>query len=302
MVVKTSQEYVEIAGIRIDSTHKKKVLRSVRERIGRSEKFYIVTPNPEIVMLAQKDNLLLKAINSAALSLPDGIGLAQAKKFFDLPNPKDPIRRLLTLFVQGLGVGLLTILDSKSITKDFKIIKGREMFMELMKLANKKGWRVFLLGGEKKEAIETAKVLSASLKKVIIETHQGPMLRADARPISDKDKNKEKRVIAAINKFKPHLLFVAFKFPRQEKWVYKHMDKLNVGGAMVVGGTYNYISGHSKPPPAWMENHGLEWVWRLLTQPVRTRRILTAFPAFPLRVFWDKLTNDALKDEKVLRK
>jgi N-acetylglucosaminyldiphosphoundecaprenol N-acetyl-beta-D-mannosaminyltransferase len=59
---------------------------------------------------------------------------------------------------------------------------------------------------------------------------------------------------------------------------------------MAVGGTFRYIAGMSKLPPKWMENFGLEWVWRLITEPKRFSRIFNAFPIFPLRIFWFKIT------------
>ncbi|MEK7550393.1 MAG: WecB/TagA/CpsF family glycosyltransferase, partial [Patescibacteria group bacterium] len=72
-------------------------------------------------------------------------------------------------------------------------------------------------------------------------------------------------------------------------WIYKNLSKLNIGGAMAVGGTFRYLSGFSKLPPKWMEKLGLEWVWRFLTEPKRIFRIFNAFPLFPIRVWIHKL-------------
>jgi N-acetylglucosaminyldiphosphoundecaprenol N-acetyl-beta-D-mannosaminyltransferase len=83
---------------------------------------------------------------------------------------------------------------------------------------------------------------------------------------------------------------VAFNNPKQEIWIYKNLKSLTVGGAMAVGGTFRYIAGLSKLPSAWMEKAGLEWLYRLITEPYRLRRVLNAFPVFPLRVFLYKVT------------
>lgn len=282
------REYRSILGVKVDSTSTASVLRFVRSSILGTKKFYIVTPNPEIVMQAQKDPDLKKVLNAADVSLPDGIGLAQAKKFLSLPNPKGVVIRLLTLFIQGLAVGFLTVVDSKKLTDGFEIINGRKLFLELIKLANGKKWRVYLLGGERDEALASKKELEKTYKAVVIKTKAGPMLNEEGEPISKKDKKVQDNVIEEINNYNPHLLFVAFKFPRQEKWVYRWYKELNIGGAMVVGGTFNYISGKSKLPPKWFEDRGLEWLWRLINEPQRGKRIFTAFPTFPLRVFWTK--------------
>jgi len=298
--VEIDREHRNILGVKVDSTSTTSVLRFVRSSILGRRKFYIVTPNPEIVMQAQKDLDLKEILNSADVSLPDGIGLAQAQKFLSLPsgpkastgpwpNPKGNILRFLALFVQGLGVGFLTIVDNQKITEGLKIISGRKMFLELIKLANGKKWRVFLLGGEGGESAGTKSELEKSYKAVVIKAQAGPILNVEGEPISKRDEKTEKNVIGQINNFNPHLLFVAFKFPRQEKWVYRRYRELNIGGAMVVGGTFNYISGKAKLPPKWFEDRGLEWFWRLMNEPQRGKRILTAFPTFPLKVFWEKL-------------
>jgi N-acetylglucosaminyldiphosphoundecaprenol N-acetyl-beta-D-mannosaminyltransferase len=266
-------------------------LRIFDKNAAKKAKFIIVTPNPEIVTKAQKDKELARILNSADLSLPDGIGLAAAHKFMAFRVPKWKILRAPVLLVQGFVVGLAVLFGDRWLTRDFNIIKGREFFLELVKLANKKGWKVFLLGGEDGVAGKTAKNLQKSLKKVVLESAEGPMLDENAIPISKKDVKIEKDAVRRINRLKPHLLFVALITPKQEKWLDKWMEDLNIGGAMVVGGTFDYMARKKALPPKWMEKLGLEWLWRLISQPERAKRIFTAFPLFPLRVYWYRLTH-----------
>ncbi|MCH7641201.1 WecB/TagA/CpsF family glycosyltransferase [Patescibacteria group bacterium] len=286
-----TQEIGTILGVKVNSTTTARVLRFVRNRIFQGKKFFIVTPNPEIVMRAEIDEDLNRVLEASDLSLPDGIGLVAARKFLKLPNPKNPFKRALTLFAQGLGVGISVLFNRKWVEESFNLIKGREMFMELIKLANKKGWRVYLLGGENQVAQKSKETLKRSFKKVKIKADQGPLLTSDAKPRTNRDKEIEKKSIKRINKFKPHLLFVAFKFPRQEKWIEKYLGELKVGGAMVVGGTFDYVSGHAKLPPTWLEEIGLEWLWRLINDPKRIKRIINATAVFSLKVFLYKLNN-----------
>ncbi|MDP1710300.1 MAG: WecB/TagA/CpsF family glycosyltransferase, partial [bacterium] len=121
-------------------------------------------------------------------------------------------------------------------------------------------------------------------------SESGPMVDDNADPVSEVDRKLEKDAVESINKFKPQLLFVAMKNPKQEIWIYKSLSMLNVGGAMTVGGTFRYISGKSLLPPKWMENYGLEWVYRLITEPYRIKRIFNAFPIFHMKVFWLKIS------------
>ena len=100
-------------------------------------------------------------------------------------------------------------------------------------------------------------------------------------------------VLQTINKVFPHILFVGFGAPKQEKWLYRHSSKINYGGAMVVGGTFDYISGKKKTPPSWIADSGLEWLWRILIGDQKIERVTSAFPKFPLIIFWQKLTGKA---------
>ena len=298
MMIKKAHKQANILSIKLSSTSRTRALRFVRGRLrifdknaAKNAKFLIVTPNPEIVMRAQKDKDLTRILNTANLSLPDGIGLAAAHKFMTLYSPKWKILRAPVLLIQGFVVGLAVLVNDRWLTKDLNIIKGREFFLELMKLANKKSWRVFLLGGEGGVAEKTAKNLRKSLKKVVLESAEGPTLNNNAVPVSKKDVKLEKDVIKKINKLKPHLLFVALGAPKQEKWLDKWMKDLSIRGAMVVGGTFNYMAKKTALPPKSMEKLGLEWLWRLITQPERAKRIFKACPVFPLTVYWHHLTH-----------
>jgi len=287
---KIALKQAKILDITLNSTSESRVLGFVRVSLIGQEKFFIVTPNPEILIRAQKDKSLKKILNAADISLPDGVGLAQAAKFINLPGPKFGPLRFFALLFQGAVVGLATFVKLDWLSGSLNLIRGRDMFLALLKLANQKNWRVFLLGGREGVAGQTAEILAKSLKKVRLAFSDGPQLNEKAKPVTKEDVFVEKKVVEKINQFKPHLLFVAFGAPKQEKWVYKWLPRLNVGGAMVVGGAFDYLAGRTNLPPAWMENLGLEWLWRLVKQPWRLRRIFTAFPIFPLKVFWHKLT------------
>jgi N-acetylglucosaminyldiphosphoundecaprenol N-acetyl-beta-D-mannosaminyltransferase len=254
----------KILDVYLTSTSLEKVLRFFDSRLTRFStenksipKVFVVTPNPELVNMCQSDGALLKIVNSATLAPIDGVGLTFAWRFLGLAGR--PQR-----------------------------IKGRVLFYELIKLANQKGWRVFFLGDKTVKTTKT--VLSRNFKRVLIEAEEGPWLDTDANPLNSQERKKESEVVTRINAFGPHILFVGFGVPKQEKWVYKWLPKLNVGSAMVLGGTFDYFAGKAVLPPNWMEKLGLEWLWRLTRQPWRVPRILSAVVAFPLRVLASKIT------------
>jgi N-acetylglucosaminyldiphosphoundecaprenol N-acetyl-beta-D-mannosaminyltransferase len=286
---KKGLKHVKILEINISSTSKKRVINFVRERVARHKKFYIVTPNPEIVMMAQEDEVLRKVINNADLSIPDGVGLAAANKFLLLKNPKNPLKRLAVLIMQGMGVGFSVLFDRGWITKEFEVIKGREVFNEIIELANKRSWKVFLVGDRNQSAQKAKAKLVLNYKKVNLTASDGPNVDKNAKPLTKKDLKIEKEVIKKINQVKPQFLFVGFGAPKQEKWLDRHFNNLNINGAMVLGGTFDYTSGKKKLPPSWVNEADLEWLWRLFVGQQKVKRVYKAFPDFPLKVFWYKL-------------
>ncbi len=289
-MTKEVRETGKIMGINVNSTPVNLLLTRVEELISHSSKFYIVTPNPELVLMAQRDINLKNALNAADFAVPDAIGLSQAKKYLLLSLPGGKVFRFIIAFFQGLLVGAATFFDNKWLTREIKPIKGRVFFMNLIGLADKNGWKVFLLGGLGQEASAASQKLRIRYKKLKIEAESGPKLDKNGQPATEVDKNIEKDVIERINKFNPDLLFVAFGNPKQEIWIHKNLSKLNIGGAMAVGGVFRYLAGTSKLPPETIAESGLEWLWRLATEPKRLGRIWNAVVVFPWKVFTYKLS------------
>lgn len=95
-----------------------------------------------------------------------------------------------------------------------------------------------------------------------------------------------------IKNASPDVLFVALGAPKQEKWIYENLPKLNsVKLAVGVGGAFDFISGDVKRAPKFMRRIGLEWLWRLFAQPRRIKRIFNAVIVFPMLFFVDFIKN-----------
>ncbi len=90
-------------------------------------------------------------------------------------------------------------------------------------------------------------------------------------------------IVAQIRARRPRLLFVALGAPRQEKWIYRHKDKLPPCVAIGVGGSLDVLAGKVRRAPRWMQRAGLEWFYRLLREPSRLHR-MSAIPLFLLKV------------------
>ena len=95
-------------------------------------------------------------------------------------------------------------------------------------------------------------------------------------------------MIEAINAAPPDVLLVAMGFPRQEEWIARNLQRLNVRVAVAEGGSFSFLSGATPRAPRWMRSAGLEWLFRLLRQPSRLRRQL-ALPVFVWLVLRQRL-------------
>jgi N-acetylglucosaminyldiphosphoundecaprenol N-acetyl-beta-D-mannosaminyltransferase len=75
--------------------------------------------------------------------------------------------------------------------------------------------------------------------------------------------------IAAINAAEPDFVWVGLGMPKQEKWMVEHLGKINATALIGVGAAFDFHAGTKPCAPVWMQHAGLEWLFRLLTEPRR---------------------------------
>ncbi|TDT50816.1 WecB/TagA/CpsF family glycosyltransferase [Fonticella tunisiensis] len=152
-------------------------------------------------------------------------------------------------------------------------VTGIELMENICKVSAKKGYRVFLLGAKPGVAEGASDILKKRYPGLnIVGTRDGYF----------KD---EDEVIENIKASSPDVLFVAMGSPKQEYWITKNMDKLGVPLCMGVGGSYDVICGNIKRAPKWMCSIGLEWLYRLIKEPWRYKR-MAVLPVFLLKVLF----------------
>jgi len=159
-------------------------------------------------------------------------------------------------------------LYGKKITK----VAGIELLEKLVERGAEKNYTFYFLGAQEgiaEKAAENLKRRFPSLK--IGGTHHGYF------------KGKDNEVIEEIRKVKPHILIIAMGVPYQEKWIYRHLEKLNVPVSMGVGGSFDVLSGKLSRAPKWMITLNLEWLYRLYREPSRFMRMM-ALPHFVILV------------------
>jgi N-acetylglucosaminyldiphosphoundecaprenol N-acetyl-beta-D-mannosaminyltransferase len=160
-----------------------------------------------------------------------------------------------------------------------KRVAGADATKRLTSMAQQKGLKIFLLGAATGVAELTAQRLQDEFPGVIIAgTYSGS-------PHPDE----EAEIFRRIRASQPHILFVAYGAPKQELWVARNLQKLNVPVVMCVGGTFDFIAGIAVRAPRLVRMLGLEWLFRLIREPRRWRRML-ALPRFAFAVVRYRLT------------
>lgn len=244
---------INLLGINITNQSLSNILESVTKGLAlKGDKFYIVTPNPEILVYASGHPMFKKIMNEAKLALPDGVGLIWASKILGKP-----------LQYRITGVDFMESLCEKVAEEPVT---------------------VGFLGGRKGVADETAKCLlkkypGLQISYVGEEWEEGkikdPWSEGQDRKRS---KIKETNEMAKDQRLKTNghidILFVAYGFPKQEEWIAENLEQLPFTAAMGVGGAFDYISGRVSRAPAWVRRLGFEWLWRLVRQPWRIKRQL----------------------------
>jgi N-acetylglucosaminyldiphosphoundecaprenol N-acetyl-beta-D-mannosaminyltransferase len=163
-------------------------------------------------------------------------------------------------------------------------ITGVWLFEELTKRAEEKNWKVFILGGWNDVDVRVVEKLKQLYPKLRVVSDAGEKKVGTSE-------SENTRVVEKINKFKPDILFVAYNPVKQEKWIAKNKKSLKVGVAIGIGGTLNEFVGDLKPTPLWMQQAGLKWLWRLILEPFRWKRMINAVIVFPWMVFRESWKN-----------
>lgn len=141
-------------------------------------------------------------------------------------------------------------------------VTGIDLFEKLVGVAWEKSWPIYLLGGTQPSIEGTVEQLKKRHPRILIAGYRNGYFEAsDSGEIAD-----------AIRKSGAYLLFVGMGSPRQEKWISENLRRAGVRFALGVGGTFDHVSGLSKRAPRWMQQIGLEWLYRLAREPRRLWR------------------------------
>jgi N-acetylglucosaminyldiphosphoundecaprenol N-acetyl-beta-D-mannosaminyltransferase len=151
-------------------------------------------------------------------------------------------------------------------------VPGVDLIPPLAAMCARRGLQLFLLGAEPGVAAALASKLSDEHPGLQVASHAG-----------SPDPSFDSETLKLIRAHETQVLFVAFGAPKQELWIDRLKEQLNVSVAIGVGGAFDYLTGRVPRAPVWMRRAGLEWLHRLARQPWRARRML-ALPTYAVKV------------------
>lgn len=199
-------------------------------------KLLINTVNAHSYNTARKDSLFAEALMKGDVLIPDGVSIVKACKW----------------------------IKAKSQPKER--IAGWDLFSFEMEKLEKKGGTVMFMGSSQKVLDLIVKRAAEVYPHLKVVTYSPPY----KSEFSDED---NKAIIDAINAANPDLLWIGMTAPKQEKWTYSHWKELDIHCHVgTIGAVFDFFAGTVERAPMWWQEHGLEWLYRLMKEPKRMWR------------------------------
>lgn len=209
-------------------------------------KLLINTVNAHSFNTAKKDQLFADALTNGDVLIPDGVSIVKACKWIKAKSqPKERIA----------GWDLFSFEMEKL-----------ERESEELRTKSEESKTVMFMGSSQKVLDLIVKRAAVDYPHLKVVTYSPPY-----KPeFSDED---NKAIIDAINAANPDLLWIGMTAPKQEKWTYSHWNELNIHCHVgTIGAVFDFFAGTVERAPIWWQEHGLEWLYRLIKEPKRMWR------------------------------
>lgn len=237
-----------ILGYLVDDSTAQQTCDRIFDVLQMPGKQYLACLNPHSYVESLKDSYFTQALQAANWLVPDGIGVVYASKL--------------------LGGDI-----SERVT-------GSDIFYGLHQRMNAQGgMKVFFLGSSDQTLADIRQRMAQDYPNITVAgTYSPPFKPEYSRAELDE-------MITAVNAVKPDVLWVGMTAPKQEKWIFDNLERLDVKFAGAVGAVFDFYTGRVKRSHPLFQRMGLEWLPRLLQQPKRLwKRMFVSAPIFVLHV------------------
>ncbi len=233
---------VTLFGLRLNAVTFKEAVTLLCEQVPHRPAQVVVTPNVDHVLSLTDDPALMAIYNTADFEFADGMPVVWASRLLGQSLPER--------------------------------VTGADLFVALCQHAVVENWRVSVVGGlpgQEPMLVQRFGQVFPGLQVAI----KCPEMGFDYRSVEAAE------VVRWANASKADLIFVCLGFPRQSLWSITNRETLDTGLVLCVGAAMEFALGFKKRAPDWMQSCGLEWLWRLGSEPTKLwRRYLMRGPRF----------------------
>ncbi len=221
------RDRVCVCGVAIDPSTMTEVVSAIEQCLDAGNAMNISVVNVAKVVNMQNDPLLRESVESGDLVLADGAPLVWLSRMKRTPLPER--------------------------------IAGIDLMFELFALANRRGFRVFLLGAKQETLERVVDIARRQYPRMVIAGFRDGYFSAA----------QEKEIAEEIRASAPHMLFVAMTSPRKEIFMNQWGTAMAVPVCHGVGGSFDVMAGVTRRAPRWMQRAGAEWLYRVWQEPRR---------------------------------
>ena len=229
----------DILGIPVAMTDYAGAIEAMDAMVAQRERGYVCAVAVHALTVGYDDPEMAEALRDATLVLPDGMPVVWAANM--------------------LGANLTDR------------VYGPELMLRYNEHCAERGHRVWLFGGrDQGSLVQLALNLRRRHPGINIVGGYSPPFR----PMTDEE---EDTLVEQINDARPDVLWVGIGVPKQEKWMARMRDRLDVPVMCAVGAAFDFHAGRISQAPSWMQQRGLEWIYRIAQEP---RRLLPRYLYF----------------------
>ena len=221
---------IDICNVPVSSVNIPQACEMIDQWIKERKKVYVCVAPVSTIVDSQSDHEYKKILEEADMVTPDGMPLVWTAK----------------------------LMGDKSIERTY----GPDLMLAVCEAGQKKGYRHYLYGGTESACSLLKNVLKRNFPDIIICGSFSP-------PFKITYIQERKEILDEINRLNPDVLWVGLGSPKQDYWMRHHRDRLDVPVMIGVGAAFDFLAGTKKQAPRWMRKAGLEWFFRLCSEPQR---------------------------------
>jgi N-acetylglucosaminyldiphosphoundecaprenol N-acetyl-beta-D-mannosaminyltransferase len=241
--MESKHKHVDILGVDVTAINMQQTIDTIDEWIRTNHNKYICVVPAHSIFLGYQNLQLREIFNHSGLTTPDGMVI----------------------------VWLLRLHGYRNVDR----VYGPDLMHAVCKHSLQTGWKHYFFGGEPGVADQLSEKLKTQYPELQISGTYSP-------PFRQLTQDEDNEIITNINHAHPDIVWVGLGSPKQEYWMYEHLEKLSAPVLIGVGAAFDFLSGNKHQAPRWIQRSGFEWLFRLVNEP---RRLWRRYANYPLFIF-----------------